>query len=301
MAAPPAASPSQPAAHRPRLPLLEGILPLDKSRLVPDVMAGVTLAALGIPEVMGYTKIIGTPVITGLYTMLLPMLVFALFGSSRHLVVSADSATAAMVAAALSSMSFTAYSAHYVALTSLVALEAAAILFVATILRVGFLADFLSRTVLVGFLSGVGLQVAFGQLDGMLGLPGGGNGFVGHLLHTIQHLPETRLPYVSIAASVLAIIVGCELLTPRFPGALLAVIGAIVASSVFHGPTRALAWWEQCPRGCLELDCRQSRGVTWGWFCRLPLHVLWSFWPKVRPLLGLTRSAIATHSIKTSI
>ena len=73
---------------------------------MPDIMAGITLAALGIPEVMGYTKIIGTPVITGLYTMLLPMLAFAIFGSSRHLVVSADSATAAIVAAALTSMAF---------------------------------------------------------------------------------------------------------------------------------------------------------------------------------------------------
>ena len=67
-------------------------------------MAGITLAALGIPEVMGYTKIIGTPVITGLYTMLLPILAFAIFGSSRHLVVGADSATAVIVAAALVSL-----------------------------------------------------------------------------------------------------------------------------------------------------------------------------------------------------
>ena len=88
-----------------RLPMLQGLLPFDKSRLGLDIMAGITLAALGIPEVMGYTKIIGTPVITGLYTMLLPMLAFALFGSSRHLVVSADSATAAMVAAALTAFS----------------------------------------------------------------------------------------------------------------------------------------------------------------------------------------------------
>jgi MFS superfamily sulfate permease-like transporter len=72
--------------------LFQGIVPFDKSRLASDVMAGITLAALGIPEVMGYTKIIGTPVVTGLYTMLLPVVVFALFGSSRHLVVSADSA-----------------------------------------------------------------------------------------------------------------------------------------------------------------------------------------------------------------
>ena len=66
-----------------RLPVLQGLLPFDKSRLGSDIVAGITLAALGIPEVMGYTKIIGTPVITGLYTLLLPVLAFALFGSSQ--------------------------------------------------------------------------------------------------------------------------------------------------------------------------------------------------------------------------
>src|SRR5215471_1091163 len=92
-----------------RLPLLQGLLPFDKARVGPDIVAGITLAALGIPEVMGYTKIIGTPVITGLYTLFLAVLVFAFFGSSCHLVVSADSATAAMVAAGLATLSFAAY------------------------------------------------------------------------------------------------------------------------------------------------------------------------------------------------
>src|SRR6516165_1687471 len=124
----------------------QGIPPYDKSRLPADIMAGITLAALGIPEVMGYTKIIGTPVITGLYTMLLPMLVFAFIGSSRHLVVGADSATAAIVAAALLPMA-AASSTKYVALTSLVALLSGGMLLLACILRLGFLADFLSRTV----------------------------------------------------------------------------------------------------------------------------------------------------------
>ena len=91
-------------------------------------MAGITLAALGIPEVMGYTKIIGTPVITGLYTLLLPVLVFAIFGSSRHLVVAADSATAAMISAALASY---VGGPQYVALTSLVALVAGGLLLLA--------------------------------------------------------------------------------------------------------------------------------------------------------------------------
>src|SRR6516225_6728155 len=124
---------------RSSLPLLQGLLPLDKGRVGPDILAGITLAALGIPEVMGYTKIIGTPVVTGLYTLFLPVVVFALVGSSRHLVVSADSATAAMVAAGLASLSFTAGTPRYVALASLIGLIAAGILLLARILRLGFL------------------------------------------------------------------------------------------------------------------------------------------------------------------
>src|SRR4249919_405682 len=84
-----------------RLPVLEGILPFDKARLPTEVIAGATLAALAMPEVMGYSKIAEMPVITGLYTLVLPMLAFALFGSSRHLVVGADSATAAVLATGL--------------------------------------------------------------------------------------------------------------------------------------------------------------------------------------------------------
>src|SRR6516164_6693950 len=161
-----------------RFPVLQGLLPFDKARIGPDILAGITLGALGIPEVMGYTKIIGTPVITGLYTMFLPVLAFAVFGSSRHLVVSADSATAAMVAAGLTDLSFTANTPKYIALTSLIGLVTAGILLVARILRLGFLSDFLSRTVLVGFLSGVGVQVAFGQLHDILGIEKGGKGFL---------------------------------------------------------------------------------------------------------------------------
>jgi Sulfate permease family len=84
------------------LPVLQGVLPVERSRVPADALAGLTLAALGIPEVLGYAKIAGMPVVTGLYTMLLPMAVFAVLGSSRHLVVAADSATAVILATALS-------------------------------------------------------------------------------------------------------------------------------------------------------------------------------------------------------
>ena len=225
---------------RTALPFLQGLLPLEKARFGPDVIAGITLAALGIPEVMGYTKIIGTPIITGLYTLFLPVLIFAIFGSSRHLVVSADSATAAMVAAALIALSLTPNTPRYIELTSLVGIAAGSILLLARILRLGFLADFLSRTVLVGFLSGVGVQVAFGEFHDMLGVETQGHGFFRQLFFTFGHIRDTHLPTLYIAAAVLAIIVIFELAAPRFPGALLAVIGMTAASAYFHWADRGI-------------------------------------------------------------
>ena len=216
------------------LPILQGLLPFDRTQLGPNIIAGITLAALGIPEVMGYTRIIGTPIITGLYTLFLPVLAFAVLGSSRHLVVSADSATAAMVAAGLAALSFTANTPRYVELTSMIALVTAGILIAARILRLGFLADFLSRTVLVGFLTGVGVQVAGGELHDMLGIEDRGHGFFRQLWSTFQHLPDTHLPTLLISLGVLAVIVGCEYLAPRFPGGLIAVVGMTAASAWLH-------------------------------------------------------------------
>ena len=150
------------------LPAMRGLLPIDRSQVPADLLAGLTLAALGIPEVLGYAKIAGMPVVTGLYTMLLPMAVFAMLGSSRHLVVAADSATAVILAAALTGLAV-AGSQRYVQLAGLAALLAGAMLLLTRLARLGFLANFLSRTLLVGFLTGVGIQVAAGQLPDMLG------------------------------------------------------------------------------------------------------------------------------------
>src|SRR5208337_3227163 len=142
-----------------RAPVFQGIIPIERVQLSTDIIAGLTLAALAIPEVMGYTKIAGTPVITGLYTMLIPMILFAFFGSSRHLVVGADSATAAILAGTLGGMAASG-SAEWLALAGVLALLSAVFLIIARIIHLGFLADFMSRTVLVGFLTGVGVQVA---------------------------------------------------------------------------------------------------------------------------------------------
>ncbi|MFL6185347.1 MAG: SulP family inorganic anion transporter, partial [Actinomycetes bacterium] len=153
--------------------VLGGIRPYQRSWLQTDIIAGITLAALAIPETMGYTKIAGMPVITGLDTILIPIIAFAVFGSSRHLVVGADSATAAIMFAGITSLGIAGLqpaTPQWVALAGLSALLAGGLLWLARVARLGFLADFLSRTVLVGFLTGVGIQVAIGQLGGMLGI-----------------------------------------------------------------------------------------------------------------------------------
>src|SRR5271167_1371458 len=152
-----------------RFPLFGGLLPIKPREALRDAFAGLPLASMNIPQVLGYTRIAGTPVVTGLYTVLLPLVAFAVFGSSRHLVVAADSATAVIFSSSLSSMAAPA-SEKYMALVGMVALLTAGILFVAWIFRLGFLADFLSRTVLVGFLTGVGVQVGIAMLSDMFGV-----------------------------------------------------------------------------------------------------------------------------------
>ena len=208
--------------------ILQGVLPLDRSRISIDIVAGITLATLAIPVEMAYTKIAGTPVITGFYTMLIPMAVFALFGSSRHLVVGADSATATIMASGLIGLAATG-SAQYVALCGLLAIMAAAILILARLIRLGFLADFLSRTVLIGFLTGVGVQVACDEIGGMLGLPGSGHGTLDKLVYDARYR-QINLYTLGTAATVLIVILGSKKFSRKIPGPLIAVIGAIAAS-----------------------------------------------------------------------
>ncbi|HEY6411742.1 MAG TPA: SulP family inorganic anion transporter, partial [Ktedonobacteraceae bacterium] len=215
--------------ERRRFPLLQGVLPINQQRIPVDILAGLTLAALGIPEVMGYTKIAGMPVITGLYTLLLPVLVFAIFGSSRHLVVGADSATAAIIAAGLVGLAAQ-DSAQYVALAGALAIIAAAFLILARLIRLGFLANYLSRSVLIGFLTGVGIQVALGQVGGMLGVPTTGSNSIQKFISALQHLPQTNIATLIISLSVLVVIIGAGLINKKIPGALIAVVGAIIAS-----------------------------------------------------------------------
>ena len=234
------------------LPMLQGVLPIDRSRVPADALAGLTLAALGIPEVLGYAKIAGMPLVTGLYTMLLPMAIFAILGSSRHLVVAADSATAAILAAALSGLAV-AGSERYVRLAGLAALLAGVLLLVARLARLGFLANFLSRTVLVGFLTGVGIQVAAGQLPDMLGVTAAGQQTLPKLLRTVRALPHAHPADVAVSIGVIVIVVAARLITRRIPGPLIAVIIAIGVSWALDLASHGVAVVGNVPRGLPSL------------------------------------------------
>ena len=213
--------------------LFRGLRPLQRASALRDVLAGVVLAAMDIPQVLGYSKIAGMPVITGLYSLLLPLVAFAAFGSSRYLVVAADSATAAIFAGGVSGMA-TPAGAQYVAMAGIVALLTAVILLLARLLRLGFIADFLSRTVLVGFLAGVGLQVGISVLSEMLGVPVDSRRPVVQLWEVFRGLPRAHLPTVALAASVLGFALVLRRFVPKLPAALVAVVAAIAASAVLN-------------------------------------------------------------------
>ena len=212
--------------------LFRGIRPVNREGALRDALAGFTLAAMNVPQALGYTRIAGTPVVTGLYTLLLPLVAFATFGSSRYLVVAADSATAAILAGRLSQMAPVA-SEHYVALAGMVALLTGGLLLLGRIFKLGFLADFLSQTVLVGFLTGVGFQVGIAMFGEMLGVPVNSNRTVEQLAQVVHGLPQLHVPTLCVASVVVTIVLVFRRFAPRLPGPLFAVVGAIAASATF--------------------------------------------------------------------
>jgi len=219
-------------ATKSRLPIFEGLLPIDPARVPSELVAGATLAALAIPETMGYATMAGMPVITGLYTILVPLFIFAVFGSSRHLVVGADSATAVVLAAGLLGMGAVPGSPQYVALAGLAALMVAVVLIAARALRLGFIANFLSRSVLIGFLTGVGIQVAMGQLHGVLGVGDGSGTTLQKFWTSLQNIPGTSVATLAVSIAVWVIILGSARIDKKIPGALMAVVGMILVSKL---------------------------------------------------------------------
>ena len=237
---------------------------------------------------MGYTRISGTPVITGLFTILLPLALYALIGSSRHLVVGADSATAAVLAAGLVGLA-TIGSPDYVAYAGVLALMVGLMLIGARLVRLGFLADFLSRTVLVGFLAGVGVQVAIGQFPDMLGIPSHGTSPIQEIVTALAQVSKLNAYSLAISLTVLVMIFAIRRISKKIPVALIAVICIIIASYTLNLASYGVATVGGIPAGLPKLGFPEAP-ISWSILQRLFPTALAMF------IIILTQSAATSQA-----
>jgi len=240
-----------------RLEIFGGFRPFNFRESARDAVAGLSLASMNVPQVLGYTRIAAMPVVTGLYTVLLPLVAFAIFGSSRHLVVAADSATAAIFSNSLSHMA-PAQSEKYGELVAMLALLTAGLLLVARIFKLGFLANFLSRTDLIGFLTGVGFQVGIAMLGDMLGIDAPAHRTPRQVVELFENRQQFDVQAFGLSLFVVSAILLGRRFTPRFPVALLAVIGMIGASAQFHFAARGIAVIGEVPGGLPSIRWPQA-------------------------------------------
>lgn len=208
--------------------------------------------------------------------MLLPAIAFALLASSRHLVVGGDSATAAILYAGIAGLGVAGLQPgtnQWLAYASVAALLTGGVLLLARIASLGFLADFISRTVLVGFLTGVGIQVALGQVGGMLGVappavePNRTSGTVITFWKTRQEISDTSLTTLTVSLAVIATLVVFERWIRAIPGGLVAVVGTVAVSwGLISNPT-ACPSSGRSPAGCRRWACPAASAGTMRWRC----------------------------------
>lgn len=197
-----------------------------------DVLAGLTAAAVVIPKAMAYAVIAGLPIQAGLYVAFMPMLAYAILGSSRVLSVSSTSTLAILTAAQLALAVPDGDPARLMAAAATLALLTGAFLLLAGVLRLGFLANFISDPVLTGFKAGIGLVIVVDQLPKLLGVHIDKAGFFRDLFSILGQVPHANLPTVAVAAILLVLLFGMERFWPRIPAPLGAVVLSIAAAGI---------------------------------------------------------------------
>jgi high affinity sulfate transporter 1 len=194
-----------------------------------DLVAGLTAAAIVIPKAMAYSTIAGLPVQVGLYTAFLPMVIYAMLGTSRSLSVSTTTTIAILSAAALQRAVPTGDVAALVTADATLAALVGAILVAASLLRLGFVANFISEPVLTGFKAGIGLVIVLDQLPKLLGIHFDKGSFFHNLASIVQAVPESSMVTLAVGGITMAVLIVTERLMPRVPAPLVAVAGAIAA------------------------------------------------------------------------
>ncbi|MFO7692544.1 MAG: SulP family inorganic anion transporter [Vicinamibacterales bacterium] len=212
------------------IPALDWLPQYDRAWLPRDVVAGLTTAAVILPQAMAYAALAGLPVQVGLYTALVPVAVYAVLGTSRRLSVSTTSTIGILTAAEITSVAPGLNAAQAMMAASTLAVMVGLVLALASALRLGFLANFISDPVLTGFKAGVGVVIVVDQVPKLLGLHVPKGGFFENVFAIVRHSPETSLVTLAVAVATLAVMVLLPRLVPRVPAPLVAVGGAIAAS-----------------------------------------------------------------------
>ena len=197
-----------------------------------DVIAGLTAAAVVVPKAMAYATIAGLPVQVGLYTAMVPMVIYALLGTSRVLSVSTTTTIAILTGAELRSLAPDGDAATLLTIVATLTVLVGVFLVAASVLRLGFIADFISEPVLIGFKAGIGLVIVLDQIPKLLGVHITKGGFFHNIGATVQAIPETVVPALIVGVTTIALLVSLHHFVPKVPAPLVAIAGAIIAASV---------------------------------------------------------------------
>jgi SulP family sulfate permease len=227
-----------------------------------DVFAGLTAAAVVLPKAMAYATVAGLPVAVGLYTAFVPMIVYALLGTSRVLSVSSTTTLAILAGTQLGLVVPDADPGRLVTATATLTVLVGVFLILASVLRLGFVANFISTPVLTGFKAGIGLVIVLDQLPKLLGLHIDKAGFFRDLISLARHLPETSLLTLAVAAATLLVLIGLERLWPQAPAPLIAVGGAIAASWLLSLQSSGVSIVGLIPQGIPSLT-RPDASLAW--------------------------------------
>src|SRR4051812_1037301 len=214
----------QPNINAHWLPALEWISSYDRAWLRSDVVAGLTAAAVVVPQAMAYGAIAGLPLAVGLYTALVPLVVYAVMGTSRVLSVTTTSTIAILTAHAIRDLG----PGGAATLACLVG----GILLVASLLRLGIVASFISEPVLIGFKAGVGLTIVIDQIPKLLGIHFAKGQFFHNVTSILDHLPQASGLTILLALAMLALQLGLQRFLPRVPASLVTVAAGIILSSL---------------------------------------------------------------------
>jgi SulP family sulfate permease len=220
----------------------------ERSWLRGDVLAGLTVAAYLVPQVMAYATLAGLSPVVGLWAAILPLALYAVFGSSRQLSVGPESTTALMTAAVLAPVA-AGDPERYGILAAALAIAVGIICLAGGIARLGFLADLLSRPVLVGYITGIAVIMIASQLGKVTGTKVSGDDFVGQVRSFAADITALHWPTTALAASVLALLLALTRWAPRVPGPLIGVLAATVVVAVFSLDTNGIAVVGQIPFG----------------------------------------------------